>query len=181
MDSRKNTSYEDDFLSDMESYELKKMLEKAENVVAGFVAATGATGAIPIPFADAPLLVGEQVAMMAAINGVFHMDVKKDVLKSLAIAALGVSGATVIGKTVVSSAFKFIPGIGSVVGGAISGGTAGLITFALGSAYIQLCTAIKMGRLDESALGNKKGAEMLKRFFKEQLDKKKAQDNAKSK
>ena len=39
-------------------------IKKAERVVSVAVTVAVATGAIPIPFADAPLLIGEQVAMM---------------------------------------------------------------------------------------------------------------------
>lgn len=166
-------SYEDDLIADLQDYEYKQMIEKADNVVLGFVAATGATGAIPIPFADAPLLIGEQVAMMAAINAVFKMDVGKDVLKSLATAAIGVGGATVVGKTIAANLLKLIPGAGSVAGGAISAATAGLITLALGKAYIQVCKAIKMGKLNQDDLTKKAGADALKKAFKEQLKKNK--------
>ena len=82
----------DDFAKDQQELELQNMLAKANNVVTGFVASTGATGLIPIPFADAPLLIAQQVAMMGAINAVFHITVGKDILKSLAMAAIGVSG-----------------------------------------------------------------------------------------
>ena len=173
MDNKTTYSYEDELIADLQDYEYKEMLEKADNVVLGFVAATGATGAIPIPFADAPLLIGEQVAMMAAINAVFKMDVGKDVLKSLATAAIGVGGATVLGKTIVSNVLKLIPGVGSVAGGAISAATAGVITLALGKAYIQVCKAIKMGKLNQSDLSKKAGADALKSAFKEQLKKNK--------
>ncbi|MDR1320703.1 MAG: DUF697 domain-containing protein [Gracilibacteraceae bacterium] len=158
---------------EMQDFEYKEMLKKADNVVLGFVAATGATGAIPIPFADAPLLIGEEVAMMIAINSVFQFNVSRDTLKSLATAAVGVGGATVIGRTVVANALKFIPGVGSVVGGAISASTAGLITLALGKAYIQVCKAIKMGKLNQNDLSKKEGAEVLKAEFKEQFQKNK--------
>ena len=70
--------YEDDFVSDLQGYEYKEMLEKADNVVLGFVAATGATGVIPIPFADAPLLITEQVTMMVAINTIFKFNINTD-------------------------------------------------------------------------------------------------------
>jgi uncharacterized protein (DUF697 family) len=169
MDEFKKTDYEDEFMSDLHHLEYTEMLEKAENVVLGCVAATGATGAIPIPFADAPLLIGEQVAMMVAINVIFEFDVGKDALTSLATAALGVGGATVIGKTIVANVFKFIPGIGSVIGGAISATTAGLITLALGEAYIQVCKAIKMGKLDQNDLTKQAGIDALKTAFKTQL------------
>lgn len=175
MDENNTTySYEDDLIADLQDYEYKQMIEKADNVVLGFVAATGATGAIPIPFADAPLLIGEQVAMMASINAVFKMNVRKDVLRSLATAAIGVGGATVVGKTIASNLLKLIPGAGSVVGGAISAATAGLITLALGKAYIQVCKAIKMGKLNQDDLTKKAGADALKKEFKEQLKKKKS-------
>lgn len=170
MDEHNTTnSYEDDLIADLQDYEYKEMLEKADNIVLGFVAATGATGAIPIPFADAPLLIGEQVAMMAAINAVFKMDVGKDVLKSLATAALGVGGATVVGKTIVANVLKLIPGAGSVAGGVISAATAGLITLALGKAYIQVCKTIKMGKLNQNDLTKEAGANALKAAFKEQM------------
>ena len=175
MNSEHKSDYEDDFLNDLQDYQYNEMIEKANNIVLGFTATTGATGAIPIPFADAPLLVAQQVAMMAAINAVFEFDVSKDALKSLATAALGVGGATVVGKTVASNLMKMIPGVGSVAGGAISASTAGIITLALGKAYIQVCKAIKMGKLNQTDLTKKEGRDMLKKAFKEQLKKENTQ------
>lgn len=169
MSQTSNTDYEDDFLEDVQEYEYQEMFEKANNIVLGFTASTGATGAIPIPFADAPLLIGQQVAMMMAINKVFEFDIERDALTSLATAVIGVGGATVVGKTVVSNLLKLIPGVGSVAGGAISAGTAGIITLALGKAYIEVCKAIKMGKLDQNDLTKKAGLDMLKRNFKEQM------------
>ena len=89
------SDYEDDLLEDIQEYEYQEMFEKANNVVLGFVASTTATGAVPIPFADAPLLIGQQVAMMIAINSVFEFDIERDALTSLATAAIGVGGAMV--------------------------------------------------------------------------------------
>ena len=166
-------SYEEEYLKDQQQYEYNKMLEKADNAVMTAVAATTATGAIPIPFADAPLLIGEQVAMMVAINAIFKIEVEKDALKSLVTAALGVGGATLLGKTIATNLIKLIPGAGTIAGGAVSAGTAGAITLALGKAYIQVCKAIKMGELNQSDLTKKAGIERLKKEFKAQLAKKK--------
>lgn len=173
METKYKSDYEDDFLEELQEYQYREMFEKANNIVLGFVASTTATGAVPIPFADAPLLVGQQVAMMIAINNVFGFDVKRDALQSLTVAALGVGGATVIGKTVASNLMKLVPGVGSVAGGAVSAGTAGVITLALGKAYIEVCKAIKMGKLNQDALTKKEGREMLKKAFKEQMKKSK--------
>jgi len=167
------TDYEDDFLSDLQEYEYKEMLDKADNIVLGFTASTSATGAIPIPFADAPLLILQQVAMMGAINSVFGFDIERDTLKSLATAVIGVGGATVLGKTVAANLLKLIPGGGTIAGGAVSAGTAGVITLALGKSYIEVCKAIKMGKLDQSDLKKKAGHDMLKKSFRDQLKKKK--------
>lgn len=169
MEDKNKSSYEDELLEDIREYEYKEMFEKANNVVLTFTATTTATGAVPIPFADAPLLIGQQVAMMLAINKVFEFDIERDALTSLATAALGVGGATVLGKTVASNLLKCIPGVGTVAGGVIAAGTAGLITLALGKAYIQVCKAIKMGKLNQDDLTKKAGKDLLKKAFKEQL------------
>ena len=66
-------TYEEEYLKDQQQYEYNKMLEKADSVVLTAVATTATTGAVPIPFADAPLLIGEQVAMMLAINNIFKI------------------------------------------------------------------------------------------------------------
>lgn len=169
MEVTNKPNYEDELLKDIKEYEYQELFEKANNVVLAFTATTTATGAVPIPFADAPLLIGQQVAMMLAINKVFEFDVERDALTSLATAAIGVGGATVVGKTVVSNLLKIIPGVGTVAGGAISAGTAGVITLALGKAYIQVCKAIKMGKLNQDDLTKEAGKDLLKKAFKEQL------------
>lgn len=152
---------------------LELQAAKATNVVLAFAASTGVTGAIPIPFADAPLLIAQQVAMMGAINAVFHITVGKDVLKSLAMGAIGVGGATVIGRTVATSLIKLIPGAGTIMGGTAAAGTAAALTLALGKAYIGICKSIKMGDLNLDELSQKKGREAFKQAFRDEMKKKK--------
>ena len=164
-----NYNYEDDLFDELQEYDYNEMLEKADNAILAAVAAATATGAIPIPFADAPLLIAEQVIMMAAINSAFKINVSKDVLKSLATSAIGVGGATLAGKTISTNLLKLIPIAGSLVGGAVGGATAGAITLALGKAYIQVCKAIKMGKLNQNDLNRKAGVDALKKAFEEQL------------
>lgn len=173
MSTDSRNDYEDDFIEDMQNYEYQEMVEKARNVVLATAAGTGVTGAIPIPFADAPLMIAEEVGMMVAINAIFKFEVKRDILKSLVMAALGTSGATVIGKTVASNLLKIIPGAGTVAGAAVSGGTGALIAFLLGNAYIEVCKAVKMGKLTLDDLAKQKGKEAMKEAFKEQMRKKK--------
>lgn len=145
--------------------ELKKMRSDAQKAVAGFVATATASCAVPIPVADAVLLIGEQVTMMGTISTIYKLSLKKKILQALVMGALGASGASLVGKTVVSSAFKLIPGLGSLAGGVISSGTAAILTLALGNAFIELCEAIKKGELTEADLEGKKGIEYFKKLY----------------
>ena len=142
-------------------------IKKSEMAVKMAVAAAAATGVIPIPFADAPLLVGEQVAMMGAIAKIFEIDIREDGLKTLAVATLGVSGATIVGRTVVSGILKIIPGLGLLVGGVLSGVAAGAITYAIGMAFIEVCKAIRLGRLNEDEITSKDGVAMFLGYFRD--------------
>ena len=162
-----------EFNDELRYLELKQMIEKADNAVAVAVATTATTCAVPIPFADAPMLAAQQVVLMSTICGVFEINIKKDGLKALAMAALSAGGATLVGKTIASNLPKLIPGLGSIAGGVISAGTAGVVTLAMGKAFIEVCKAVRMGKLSEADVTSSKGVDMLKKGFKEQLRKKK--------
>lgn len=164
---------EKELYDDLKRLEITKMNEKADNAVAVAVAATATTGAIPIPFADAPLMISEQVALMATICGIYGIDVGKDGLKMLATTAIGAGGATIVGKTVATNLLKLIPGAGSVAGGAISAGTAGVVTLAMGKAFIEVCKMVKLGKLSEADITSSKGAAVMKEQFRYQLKKNK--------
>lgn len=55
----------------------------------GFAASTTATDAVPIPFADMPLLIGQQVAMLTSIASIFEISIGQDALRSLVLGAIG--------------------------------------------------------------------------------------------
>jgi len=64
---------------------------------------------------------------------------------------------------------KFFPGIGTGVGGVISCTTAGLITTALGEAYIILMEQIYKGEISKDTLNSSEGKKQMNKLFKEQL------------
>lgn len=163
--------YDVEFQDELKYLELKEMLEKADNAVAVAVGTTAVTGAVPIPFADAPLLIAQQVALMTTICGIFKINIKKEGLKTLAIAALGVSGAATVGKSIASGLLKLIPAAGTAAGIAISSGTAATVTLAMGKAFIEVCKECKLGQLNEKEITSSKGVNMLKAEFKKQLKK----------
>lgn len=137
-------------------------------MTAATVASLG-VGAAPIPFSDCALLIPTQLTMIVSITVIFGFDVNKSILTGLISSTIGTGGATVLGKTVVSNILKFIPGAGTVIGGAISGSTAGLITTALGEAYIKVLELVFQGEMNINDLGTTKGKEQMSKAFKEQL------------
>lgn len=161
---------------DLKQLEITELNEKAENAVAVAVAATATTGAVPIPFADAPFLIAEQVTLMATICGIYGIDIDKDGLKMLATTAISAGGAAIVGKTIATNLLKLIPGAGSVVGGVISAGTAGVVTLAMGKAFIEVCKSVKLGKLNVEDITSSKGKELLKKQFKDQMKKNSEED-----
>lgn len=144
-------------------------IEKAHAVVIASASAAAATGAVPIPFSDAAVLIPGQVAMLAGITACFGLQLEKATLTAIVSSTIGTAGTTVLGKSIVSGLLKCIPGVGSVVGGAISAATAGALTVALGEAYIILLTKICKGDMKIEDLDTKKGKATIKDIFIEQL------------
>ena len=147
--------------------ELKK--GRAQAVVAASAVAAAATGAVPIPFSDAALLVPEQIAMLGGITAVFGLPIEKGTIAAIVSATIGTAGTTVLGKTIVSNLIKLIPGVGSVVGGVISGATASALTTALGEAYIIIMVMICKGELSPDDLATKQGKDKVAQIFTNQL------------
>lgn len=117
--------------------DLQQKKDEAAQIVTIAVTAAGAAAATPIPFSDAIALVPIQVGMLAKISSVFGLNTSEDSLKTIVAIIAGTAGATLIGRAIVSNLLKFIPGGGSLLGGAISAATAISITAALGNIYIE--------------------------------------------
>lgn len=162
----------DELMDTLQNVQIVALDEKKRHAQAAVVTAALAAageGAAPIPFSDCALLVPTQLTMIAPITVIFGFDVNKSIITALLSSTIGAGGATVLGKTVVSNLLKFIPGAGTVAGGAISAGTAGVITAALGEAYIGIMELVFKGDMSLDDLGTKKGKETMNTFFKEQL------------
>ena len=158
-----------DTLQNVQIVALDEKKRHAQAAVATAALAAAGEGAAPIPFSDCALLVPTQLTMIASITVTFGFDVNKSIITALLSSTIGAGGATVLGKTIVSNLLKFIPGARTVAGGAISAGTAGVITAALGEAYIGIMELVFKGDMSLDDLGTKKGKETMSTLFKEQL------------
>ena len=162
-----------DTLHNVQIASLKAKKLRAQAAVATAAVAAAGEGAAPIPFADCALLIPTQLTMIASITAIFGFDVNKSIITALLSSTIGAGGATVLGRTVVSNLLKLIPGAGTVAGGAISAGTAGVITAALGEAYIAVMELVFKGEMKIEDLGTSVGKDIMTQTFKQQLKLKK--------
>ena len=118
--------------------------KRAQAHVAVGTAATAAfaAGVSPIPFSDCVILVPIQVGLLATITSVFGLPLSKGFLTTLVSSAAGCTAATFGGRALVANLLKFIPGVGTAAGAAISGTTAAAFTTALGEAYIAVLSSL---------------------------------------
>lgn len=121
-------------------------------------AAAFAVGWVPIPISDAPILVANEVILITRILYLYGMD---SISKSIPLSTIVNSLFTSLGKAAVASLIKLIPGVGSALGGFISGVVGSTITAAIGEATSTLAYYIDKAKLN----GNYGEAEsMIKNF-----------------
>ena len=118
-----------------------KAAEKALN--AATAAATGA-GFTPIPFADAAVLIPIQIGMMAKIANIYDIPMQRATVASLAATTV----TTQAGRAAATGLLKLVPGVGTIAGGAITGGVAGTVTYAVGTAWHRICIGMAEGKYE---------------------------------
>lgn len=159
-------------LQNVQKASLSAKKKAARKVVATAVASAFGEGFMPVPFADAAMLVPTQVGMIAGITVIFGLEVNKSFITSFVSATLGATGATVVGRSIVSNIFKLVPGAGTLLGGLISGSTAGVITTALGESYIAVMEMVYKGELKKEDIYTDTGKAKMFEIFKKYLSKK---------
>ena len=167
----------EDTLSNVQKASLELKIKKSQAAVATAAATAAGIGATPIPFADAAVLIPTEITMIASITAFFGFELSKSVLTSLVTSVVGTTGATILGRTVVSNLCKLIPGAGSIAGGVISGATASLMTTALGEAYIGIMIAMFKGEIKEKDLLTKEGKTKITDLYQENLRRFKIEKN----
>ncbi|MFJ6428343.1 GTPase family protein [Microbacterium maritypicum] len=123
--------------------DLARKRKQAQTAVRAAATAALTVGAIPIPVADAGVLIPIQLGMMARVAAIYGVRVETATIAATA-ATVAVSAA---GRSAVAGLLKFIPGAGTVVGGVISGTVASTFTLAIGYAWAVVCGELTQGRL----------------------------------
>ncbi|KIL44294.1 YcjF family protein [Jeotgalibacillus soli] len=153
--------------------DIDKKVKEAQSWSVGYIGTSFGAGFTPIPFADAAVLVPIQVGMLAHITAIFGVSMDRALLTSLIGSIGGTSGATFLGRYIVANVLKLVPGVGTALGGFISGATASIITTALAFAYIQVMAMVAHREYEGKRIENEELALILKNLYEQELTKKK--------
>lgn len=139
--------------TNVQQIDIAQKTKEARRWVKKYIYTTFGIGFVPIPFSDASLLVPMQVTMLAHITAIFGVAVDQATLTAALGAVGGTTGATFAGRYIVANLTKMLPGVGTVVGGVISGATAASLTTALGYSYIEMLALLAKGnKLEDTEL-----------------------------
>ena len=111
----------------------------AKTLVNRYAASCSAAAVTPIPFSDIAILTPIQIGMILHISNIFGINISKENAAKLLTALASVVGtafAVRFGVQLLGNVLKFIPGAGSVAGGAINATIALGTTKVMGNAYI---------------------------------------------
>jgi uncharacterized protein (DUF697 family) len=133
-----------------QKYDLETKDNAADVAIGIATTAAAAIGASPIPFSDALLLAPTQLALIMRIAQIYNISMER----ATAVALTATAAATSVGKSFVGNLIKLIPGIGTGVGGLITGTVASAMTFGIGRAWKEVCKKIWTGEIDEEMLKN---------------------------
>lgn len=125
-----------DALAAAQRVSVNQKRQRAHAIVATMALSAGGIGASPVPFSDAIAIVPIQITMLASISAVWGLPTSTAYLGTLVSGAITGAGGTLVGRAAAAELLKLLPGVGTVVGGAINAGVAITLTTAFGEAYI---------------------------------------------
>lgn len=139
---------------------LKEKWNRAHGAILQHIAIAFAVPFNPIPFSDAPILVANQMGMIARILYIYDLGGLENMLKGETVSVIIGQLMSNLGKMLAVNILAFIPCIGTLVKGLINGGVATLLTSALGEAVNISCYKIYESVLN----GNENIEEQMKMF-----------------
>jgi uncharacterized protein (DUF697 family) len=112
--------------------------DQGRGVVAAATGAAAVAAAVPVPAADAVMLMPIQLGMLAGVTAVFGVDLSDEQAKKLIGAVTGgQQGLQKVGQQLVKQLAKYVPG-----GNVLNATVAAALTGAMGEAYVRLCIEI---------------------------------------
>lgn len=141
--------------------DLTRKTRYARALIASAASFAGGVGFVPVPFADAAVLVPTQAALMAKIAAIYGIPKKE----AAELAGVTTTLAAAGGKLAAASLIGLIPGVGQV----INAGVASTITATIGESWRAVCERVFTGKID---LAQVEDVKMLADVFKAGLKRK---------
>ena len=110
-----------------------KLTSTEHKIIHTAAAAAATTAASPIPFSDAALLIPIQTTMITSLYKANGANISRGVVDG----ALRATMVSSVGKSLAGNILKFIPGVGTIVGGTLNAGVAVAFTEALGNEVVR--------------------------------------------
>ena len=123
--------------------------EQAAKSIKRYAAASAGFGIIPIPALDISAIGTSQLLMIRSVAKIYGVDLSKDRVRAIVSSTVGGVAPVLLGGGL-SSIFKMIPVVGTIVGAVTLPSIAGLTTLTLGNALADHLDA--GGSLDELGL-----------------------------
>ena len=121
---------------EIDATEAATLRQQADNLIKNHVLAATTLGLVPLPLFDLALLIGNQVAMVHGLAGLYGVPFDK--LRTRAIVTSLLAGsAPVLSVIGLSSGAKLVPGIGSLFGSGGVAVTGGALTYAVGQVFVR--------------------------------------------
>ena len=118
---------------------IEMKISKAKKISYTYSAAVAVSSFQPFPIADAPIMIGIQVGMMAHITNCFDIPISKLDFSSI-LTGIGTPFIAALVGRAITSLWKFIPIIGTLAGGLINASTGAVLTLAIANIYIETLT-----------------------------------------
>ena len=134
---------------------------RAMEIVKETIAMSFGAGFIPIPLSDIAMLLPAEISMITRITNIYGLEFTKNKIKKILLIMFSATGAASAGFFLAKSLLKFIPAVGAVVGGAVSGAAASAMTLTFGKTYIFIMEKIYTGEMSEDDFNVEKVREVM--------------------
>lgn len=122
---------------DMRDRDIGDLSKKADKLINKYAFSSSLTGFIPIPMLDTLSLLGVQRALLYRLCKLYGVPFSLKLAKTLLTSLMGRAAWGVAAPMMAGSAFKLIPGVGSLVGGAGMATLGSASTYASGRVFKQ--------------------------------------------
>ena len=115
---------------------MNKLSNQADRLIKDYAFGSSLTGFIPIPLLDTMSLIGVQRLMLMRLSKLYGVPFSKNIARA-GLTTLMTGIASKAASPLVGSVLKWIPGVGTLIGGMGMAATGGAATYAVGKVFQQ--------------------------------------------